>query len=60
MCPRLVRFGGLDVEEVRQLVGAEIPDKTGVVDPVELCARTGGNPLFVQELLRSWRGRVDR
>ena len=48
-----MRFGGLDVEEVRQLVGAEIPDKTGVVDPVELCARTGGNPLFVQELLRS-------
>ena len=56
----LVRLGGLDVEGVRQLVGAEIPDKTRVVDPVELCARTGGNPLFVQELLRSWRGRVDR
>jgi len=49
----LVRLGGLDVEGVRQLVGAEIPDKTRVVDPVELCARTGGNPLFVQELLRS-------
>src|SRR6478735_6074335 len=48
-----VRLGGLDVEGVRQLVGAEISDTTAGVDPVELCARTGGNPLFVQELLRS-------
>ena len=50
---KLVRLGGLDVEGVRQLVGAEIPDTADGVDPVELRARTGGNPLFVQELLRS-------
>ncbi len=50
---KLVRLGGLDVEGVRQLVGAEIPDTANGVDPVELCARTGGNPLFVREILRS-------
>ena len=50
---KLVRLGGLDVEGVRQLVGAEIPDTADGVDPVDLRARTGGNPLFVQELVRS-------
>ena len=50
---KLVRLGGLDVEGVRQLVVAETPDTADGVDPVELRARTGGNPLFVQELLRS-------
>ena len=50
---RLVRLGGLDVEGVRQLVAAETPDRAIGVDPAELRARTGGNPLFVRELLRS-------
>ena len=51
---RLIRLGGLDVEAVRRLAATEIPgaaDPAGV-DPVELHARTGGNPLFVQELVR--------
>ncbi len=47
---RLVQVGGLDVEGVRQLATAE---GTRSVDAVKLHARTGGNPLFVQELVRT-------
>ncbi|MPY93286.1 MAG: hypothetical protein GEV08_09520 [Acidimicrobiia bacterium] len=47
---RLVQLGGLDVEAVRQLAAAQA---TSPVDAVELQARTGGNPLFVRELLRA-------
>ena len=50
---KLIRLGGLDVEGVRQLVGAETPVTADGVDAVDLHDRTGGNPLFVQELLRS-------
>lgn len=46
---RLVQLGGLDVDAVRQLATAELG---GSVDAVALHARTGGNPLFVQELVR--------
>ncbi len=47
---RLVPLGGLDVESVRRLAVAH-----GAVsaDAAELRARTGGNPLFVRELLRA-------
>ena len=47
---RLVQLGGLDVEAVRQLAAAET---TASVDAVALHARTGGNPLFVRELVRA-------
>ena len=47
---RLVALGGLDVEGVRRLATAETAD---AVDAVALQARTGGNPLFVRELVRS-------
>jgi tetratricopeptide (TPR) repeat protein len=47
---RLVKLGGLDVEGVRRLATAETAD---AVDAVALRARTGGNPLFVRELVRS-------
>ncbi len=47
---RFVQVGGLDVEGVRQLATAE---STQSVDAVTLHARTGGNPLFVQELVRA-------
>ena len=47
---RLVALGGLDVEGVRRLATAETAD---AVDAVVLQARTGGNPLFVRELVRS-------
>ncbi|MET0864488.1 MAG: AAA family ATPase [Nakamurella sp.] len=52
---RLIGLGGLDVEAVRQLVAAQAagPDAAGSVDAVALRARTGGNPLFVQQLIRS-------
>lgn len=47
---QLVPLGGLDVDAVRQLVATQA---TLPVDAVELQTRTGGNPLFVKELLRS-------
>jgi tetratricopeptide (TPR) repeat protein len=47
---RVVPLGGLDLDAVRQLAAAEA---NGPVDAVALHARTGGNPLFVQELVRS-------
>jgi hypothetical protein len=51
---RLIQLGGLDVDAVRLLAAAETPGSVDQVqvDPVELRARTGGNPLFVQELVR--------
>ncbi len=52
---RLIRLGGLDVEAVRRLAEQESPDP---VDAADLHARTGGNPLLVQELLRSPDGSV--
>ncbi|MGE0297413.1 AAA family ATPase [Pseudonocardia sp.] len=45
---RLVHLEGLDVDAVRRMAAALT---TGPVDAVELRARTGGNPLFVRELL---------
>jgi tetratricopeptide (TPR) repeat protein len=51
---RVVTLGGLDVEGVRLLASSETTD---AVDAVELHARTGGNPLFVRELVRSSDGR---
>jgi hypothetical protein len=50
---RVVSLGGLDVDAVRQLAGAEDHQRAGPFDAVDLHARTGGNPLFVQELIRS-------
>jgi hypothetical protein len=47
---RVVQLGGLAVDAVGRLAAAE---SNGVVDAVALHARTGGNPLFVQELVRS-------
>ncbi len=47
---RVVQLRGLDVDGVRRLVAAET---TASVDAVALHARTGGNPLFVQELVRT-------
>ena len=47
---RLVQVGGLDVEGVRQLATAE---SARSVDAVRLHARTGGNPLFVREIVRA-------
>lgn len=47
---RVVALGGLDLDAVRLLAAA---DATESVDAVALHERTGGNPLFVQELIRS-------
>lgn len=47
---RVVRLGGLDVEAVGRLAALEAASE---VDAAGLHARTGGNPLFVQELVRS-------
>ena len=47
---RVVQLSGLDVDGVRRLATAET---TASVDAVALHARTAGNPLFVQELVRS-------
>jgi len=46
----LMTLGGLDVQAVVELAAAEA---SGPVDAAQLRARTGGNPLFVQELIRS-------
>ena len=50
---RVVPLGGLDVDAVRRLAAAEADGSAAAVDPAALHARTGGNPLFVQELTRS-------
>ena len=51
---RVLYLGGLDVDAVRHLAAAESPDRIdSPIDAAELHARTGGNPLFVQELVRS-------
>lgn len=47
---RMMPLAGLDVDAVRRLAAAEAP---GSVDAAGLHARTGGNPLFVKELVRS-------
>jgi predicted ATPase len=47
---RVLSLGGLDREAVRELAAVEA---AGSVDAVALHARTGGNPLFVRELIRS-------
>jgi hypothetical protein len=47
---RLVPLGGLDLDAVRELAAAET---TGTIDAVALQERTGGNPLFVRELVRA-------
>lgn len=51
---RVVPLDGLDVEGVGRLAAMESGGEVGVeVDTADLHARTGGNPLFVQELVRS-------
>ena len=50
---RLLPLEGLGVEAVGRLAAAETRGTAHPVDAVELRARTGGNPLFVQELVRS-------
>ncbi len=55
---RLIVLGGLDVDAVRHLAAAESSGSIdgpsdSRIDAVALHARTGGNPLFVQELMRS-------
>ena len=50
---RVIQLGGLDVEAVGRLAAAESPAAAEPIDPIELRARTGGNPLFVQELMRA-------
>lgn len=54
---RLVQLDGLDVDAVRLLTAAEASARDGL-DPADLHARTGGNPLFVQELIRAPGGGV--
>lgn len=48
---RVVVLGGLDVDAVGELAAAESSE--AVVDAAALHSRTGGNPLFVRELMRS-------
>lgn len=51
---QVITLDGLDVNAVRQLASAETAGSTtSHTDAVDLHARTGGNPLFVQELVRS-------
>ena len=50
---RVLPLSGLDVDAVRRLADAEDHQRTATVDAADLHARTGGNPLFVQELIRS-------
>lgn len=51
---RVVDLDGLDVDAVHQLALAETAGSAASpIDAVALHARTGGNPLFVQELVRS-------
>jgi tetratricopeptide (TPR) repeat protein len=51
---RVIDLDGLDVDAVHQLAVAETRGPAeSPIDAVALHARTGGNPLFVQELVRS-------
>ena len=51
---RVITLEGLDVDAVRQLALAETAGSNDrPIDAVDLHARTGGNPLFVQEVVRS-------
>lgn len=50
-----VRLGGLTAAEVAALVASHT---TADVDPVELCRRTGGNPLFVLETAQDAHGGI--
>ncbi|MDN5861760.1 MAG: ATP-binding protein, partial [Pseudonocardia sp.] len=50
---RMLPLAGLDVDAVRRLAAAEAQ---GSIDAAGLHTRTGGNPLFVKELLRSPAG----
>lgn len=51
---RAIPLHGLDVDGVRRLVARDAAASSGTAaDPVELHARTGGNPLLVRELLRA-------
>jgi len=50
---RVLPLEGLDVDAVGELVAAESTGAPDGVDAAALHARTGGNPLFVQELIRS-------
>ena len=51
---RVITLNGLDVDAVHQLAVAETAGSSdSAIDAVDLHARTGGNPLFVQELVRS-------
>jgi hypothetical protein len=50
---KVLPLGGLDVDAVRRLADAEDHQRTASVDAADLHERTGGNPLFVQELIRS-------
>lgn len=51
---RVITLDGLDVDGVHQLALAETAGSNDTpIDAVDLHARTGGNPLFVQELVRS-------
>lgn len=51
-----LRLGRMGLSDVRQLVGA-IPGASAFDDAVlqAVHVRTGGNPFFVEELIRSWR-----
>jgi tetratricopeptide (TPR) repeat protein len=56
---RVIALDGLDVDAVGQLALAETAGSTDIpIDAADLHARTGGNPLFVQELVRSPDGSV--
>jgi tetratricopeptide (TPR) repeat protein len=51
---QVITLDGLDVSAVHQLASAETAGSiNNHIDAVDLHARTGGNPLFVQELVRS-------
>ncbi|MEZ5225531.1 MAG: AAA family ATPase [Acidimicrobiales bacterium] len=48
---RLVQLGGLDPDAISELVARLADDAS--LDVAQLAARTGGNPLFINELLHS-------
>ncbi len=51
---QVIDLSGLDVDAVRRLASSTAPGSPdSQLDAVDLHARTGGNPLFVQELVRS-------
>jgi DNA-binding SARP family transcriptional activator len=54
---RRITLPSLTVEEVKTLVVADgAGQDLAEPDPVELHRRTGGNPFYLTELLRLWRG----